>query len=222
MRPRVREHQLHRGHPRATRYRMHPVAQPQPRPAPAEPEEARVRPDLRAPCPPRGPAFAPLPPARRQIPAEQHPARRAQLHRARRGNRHGQPLGHHPPAARRVRLQPGPRVRLDQLFPDQGEGVGSAPSQPQKTAPAVVTSTRSADRSNRTTPPPGPGSAPTARPGTRARSTAAASPRPGHHERTSPSPATAATERTRSRPSMPVSLPSGDALEDFVQPPFTQ
>ncbi|MGG7611563.1 hypothetical protein ACQ5JZ_19540, partial [Streptomyces sp. ZG43] len=59
-------------------------------------------------------------------------------------------------------------------------------------------------------------------PGTRARSTAAASPRPGHHERTSPSPATDATERTRSRPSMPVSLPSVNALEDIVQQPFTQ
>lgn len=50
------------------------------------------------------------------------------------------------------------------------DGDGSAPSQPQNTAPPTVTRTSSSDRANRSTPPPGRGSVPVSTPGTRARS----------------------------------------------------
>lgn len=50
------------------------------------------------------------------------------------------------------------------------EGVGSAPSHPQKTAPPTATRTSSSDLANRTTPPPGRSSTPVTAPGTRARS----------------------------------------------------
>lgn len=111
------------------------------------------------------------------------------------------------------------------------DGNGSAPSQPQNTAPPTATRTRNSERANRTTPPPGSGSAPTTRPGTRARSAPrrgsarASALRRRQDERTERSPRTEPTiftERTRSRPSMQLSLPSGEADEGSVQLPFTR
>ncbi|MDQ0778704.1 hypothetical protein QF026_007170 [Streptomyces aurantiacus] len=105
------------------------------------------------------------------------------------------------------------------------EGSGPAPSQAQKTAPPVVTVMRSSERVNRTTPPPGVGSADSTGPGTRARS----GPRAGspaasarllrHAARTvskpwpAPAEPTAFIERTRSRPFMLLSLPPEWAYE---------
>lgn len=100
------------------------------------------------------------------------------------------------------------------------DGSGPAPSHPQNTAPFGATATRSSARANRITPPPGPGSASRTAPGTRARS----APRRGsptasarlrrHAARTVRNPCAAPpepntlTERTRSRPSMLLTLPS--------------
>ncbi|CAM5275163.1 hypothetical protein SVIOM342S_02480 [Streptomyces violaceorubidus] len=75
------------------------------------------------------------------------------------------------------------------------EGSGPAPSQPQNTAPFTATRTRSSERSNRTTPPPAPGSTSRIGPGTRARSAprggspAASTRRLRHAARTVPTPA---------------------------------
>lgn len=103
------------------------------------------------------------------------------------------------------------------------DGSGSAPSQPQKTAPVTATVIRSRDRVNRTTPPPGAGSAPVTWPGTLARSgprrrSPTASARLLRHEDrtarkpwTAPTKPTALTARTRSRPFMPLTLSSRGA-----------
>ncbi|UTO67750.1 hypothetical protein LJB45_39280 [Streptomyces rapamycinicus] len=116
------------------------------------------------------------------------------------------------------------------------EGSGSAPSQPQNTAPPAVTRTRSEDRANRTSPPPGSGSAPCTAPGTRAssvprRGSAAASERRRRHaERSDRSPCavqstltdrTSFSDRTRSRASILISLPLPTPGRDMVQLPFT-
>lgn len=125
MRPRVRDHQLHRhrqgqrivtGHEAPARIGVpqlvHSIAQPRPRCPPAEPEEPRVRRYLGPLHPTRRTTRHRLPPARRQLPPEHHPARRTQLHRSVPRHHQRQPLRDHLPAAVLVRLQHSPRIRL--------------------------------------------------------------------------------------------------------------
>ena len=145
------------------------------RPAAAAPPPARPSPKNRAsrghfgplhpprPAPPRSDR---LPPARRQIPAQQHAARRAHLHGAVPGDHHRHPLGDHPPAAVLVRLQLGPRIRL-RAAARPARTTARAPPRPSPRRPRRPPrpAIRSADRANRTTPPPGRGSAPAHRPG---------------------------------------------------------
>ncbi|CAL2060545.1 protein of unknown function [Streptomyces murinus] len=110
------------------------------------------------------------------------------------------------------------------------DGPGAAPSQPQNTAPFTATMIRSSDRLNRITPPPGPGSALSTCPGTRARSaprrgSPAASIRRLRHAARTPLAARpepiSRTERTRSRPSMLLTLPPSAPRARAVQFPFT-
>lgn len=125
VRARVGHHQLHRhgevqrivvrpegtpgiGVPQAVR----PIPQPRPRGPPAQPEEPRVRSHLGPQHPAPRPPGRRLPPARRQVTPQPHPARRAHVDRA--VARHGDrdPLGHDPPAAVLVGLQHRPRIGL--------------------------------------------------------------------------------------------------------------
>lgn len=109
------------------------------------------------------------------------------------------------------------------------DGSGPAPSQPQNTAPPAATRTSSSERANRTTPPPGRGSASVTAPGTRARSgpradsSRASARRRRSAERIARRPCTvptAFTERTRSSPFMQLTLPPGRPCVRFVQLPF--
>ncbi len=170
MRTGVRHHHLHRHGdvqriiPRpegATRIGVPQPVRPVPQPRPAgpapEPEEPRVRRHLRPLHPPCRTPLGRLPPARRQITPQQCATGRAQLHGPLAGHHHRGALRHHPPAALLVGLKDRPRVRLGTPARLRVRRSGSAPSHPQKTAPPVVTRTRSSDRANRTTPPAGPG-----------------------------------------------------------------
>ncbi|GHJ25914.1 hypothetical protein TPA0910_03470 [Streptomyces hygroscopicus subsp. sporocinereus] len=101
----------------------------------------------------------------------------------------------------------------------------------------MVTRTRRVERANRTTPPPGPGSAPSTTPGTRASSVprrarpAASERRRRHAERSDRSPCavqitfnarTSFFDRTRSRAFILLSLPLPAHRGDTVQLPFTR
>ena len=199
---------------------VRPVPQPGPRRPPAQPEEPRVGRHLAsaAPSAPRPPPTGSHQRGGRSRRSVTPPGVRTSTAPCRdTDDRH--PLGHDPPAAVLVRLQQGPRIRLRAPARQRVRRLGPGPVPAPEDRPVhrdgdPQLGAARTGRSRR----PGRGSTSGTGPGTRARS----APRAGspaasarllrHAARTVRNPCTAAepiafTERTRSRPSMLLSLP---------------